>query len=176
MKKFLMIALMIAVGVSFAFASSLKVPWFVDSAAPASGNPPAAKVLGLVTLTSNSDEVVVAEINYFNAGGTNVGFVSRNPDNSSNTFTIAALSSVAFRPVQIDPGTEGGQEGPQGVLIADRNTSDGKFNGSCVIKWVGGSGLVQGQVVYVKTSGNTNGQQEVVSYAHLLPTGVSSGE
>ena len=124
----------------------------------------------------HSDEVVVAEINDFNAGGTNVGFVSRNPDNSSNTFTIAALSSVAFRPVQIDPGTEGGQEGPQGVLIPDRNTSDGKFNGSCVIKWVGGSGLVQGQVVYVKTSGNTNGQQEVVSYAHLLPTGVSSGE
>ena len=174
MKKFLMITLMIAVGVSFAFASSLKVPWFVDSALPATGNPPSAKVLGLITLTSNAEEVVVAEIKYYNAGGTEVGYDTSRSD--SNTFTIAALSSVAFRPVQIDPGTEGGQEGPQGVLIPDRNTSDGKFNGSCVIKWVGGSGLVQGQVVYVKTSGNTNGQQEVVSYAHLLPTGVSSGE
>ena len=172
MKKFLMIALVVAVGVSFAFASSLKVPWFVDNAGPATGDPPSKGQMGIVTLTSNSDDVVVCEIAYYNAGGTEVGYDTARSD--SNTFTIAPLSSLAFRPVQLDPGSEGGQEGPQGVLVPDRNTSDNKKNGSCVIRWVGSPGLVQGMVLTSKTNPNVNGLQGIVSYAHLLPAGVGS--
>ena len=172
MKKFLMITLMIAVGVSFAFASSIKVPWFVDSALPGTGNPPSSKVLGLVYLASNDEgpDPLVAEIKYFNAEGIEVGYDTGRFD--SNTFTIDPLATVAFRPVQYDVG---GQESEAGASIPDRNTADGSFNGSCVIRWVGGPGLIQGSVIYIKTK-PTNGEQTVVSYAHLLPAGVGTGE
>ena len=170
MKKLTIIAVVLAVGVSAGFASSLKVPWFVDTA-PAANRVPGIEdgVTGLITLASNRTDTLTCAITYFNAGGDNLGPVS--PD---NTFSIAALSSLAFRPVVYDPGNSvpdvgagGGQEGVQGYLVPDRPRDvDTKKNGSCVIEWVGEAQDVQGQVVYFQTSAT-----RTMSYAHLLPPG-----
>ena len=167
MKKYAVAVLILAVCAGFAFASSLKVPWYVDSALPESGNPPSAKVLGVVTLTSNADEEVMCKIYYYDSAGTEVGHDTAH--SADNTFMIAPLSSLAFRPVQDDPSAlvdpaASGQEGPQGVLVPNRNTSDGKMNGSIVVEWTGAVDLIQGMVMYVK------GGASVVSYAHLLPS------
>ena len=166
MKKYAVAVLILAVCAGFAFASSLKVPWYVDSALPESGNPPSAKVLGVVTLTSNSDETVLCKIYYYDSAGAELGHDTAH--SADNTFLIAPLSSLAFRPVQNDPSAlveegKSGQEGPQGVLVPNRNTSDGKMNGSIVVEWTGAVDLIQGMVMYVK------GGASVVSYAHLLP-------
>lgn len=172
MKKFLVIAVLIVAGVSFAFASSLKVPWYVDNAGAQANIPPAAGELSLVYLTSNATETVTCKIFYFNADGQEVG---TDPADGDNTFTIAPRSSLAFRPVATDPASApGGQEGGQGLAVPDRNTAgvDTKKNGSIVIEWVGDPNLIQGQVSQWKTQ--LVGQVLTVSsYAHLLPPGFS---
>ena len=166
MKKLTIIAVVIAVGVTGAFASSLKVPWFNDNAPAGNGVPGTENgVTGLVTLTSNSDIVEVCAITYYNAAGDDLG-----PAGPNNTFTIAPFSSLAFRPVADDPGTApGGQEGPQGVLVPNRPRVvgvDTKKNGGLKVEWVGGSSLIQGQIAYFQTKGTLT-----MSYAHLLPPG-----
>ena len=170
MKKLTIIAVVLAVGVSAGFASSLKVPWFVDNAPEGAGIPSSTpgKVTGLITLSSNRSDVLVCSITYYNSGGDNLG-----PAAPNNTFTIDPLSSLAFRPVKYDPdvptgGIPGGQEGAQAVLVPDRPRDvDTKKNGGCVIEWVGGPSDVQGQVAYFQTA--TGGL--TMSYAHLLPPG-----
>ena len=188
MKKLTIIAVVLAVGVTAGFASSLKVPWFVDTAPAANGVPGEAMgVTGLVTLTSNLDAPVTCAIAYYNAEGNLLG-----PFNPNNTFTIAPLSSLAFRPVADDPGTvAGGQEGAQGVLVPNRPRSpdtstaipgtggiiDKKKNGSLVVTWVtvDSSSDVQGQVAYFQTGQRFGGIDPAgvytMSYAHLLPPG-----
>ena len=170
MKKLTIIAVVLAMGVTVGFASSLKVPWFVDNAPEAAGIPSSTpdRVTGLITLSSNRTDVLVCSITYYNADGSNLG-----PAAPNNTFTIDPLSSLAFRPVQNDPdatagGIAGGQEGAQGVLVPDRPRDvDTKKNGSCVVEWVGDGTDVQGQVAYFQTaSGGLT-----MSYAHLLPPG-----
>ncbi len=172
MKKYAVAVLILAVCAGFAFASTVKVPWYVDSANPETGNPPSSKVLGMVTLTSNADETVTCKVYYYDAGGTDVGHdVTHHGTETAmdNTFLIAPRSSLAWRPVQYDPSAlvetgKTGQEGPQGVVVPDRNTSDGKKNGSIVVEWTGDVDLIQGMVVYIK------GGSSIVSYAHLLPS------
>ena len=170
MKKIAIFALVCAVGVSMAFASSIKVPWFVDNApAPTTGLPPSAGIATIVYLTSNSDSVVDCTIAYYTAAGV---FVGPADDGVSNTFSIAPRSSLAFRPVQSDSSANGGQENEaSGWLVPDRPLTgagnDGKKNGSCVIEWTGGSSLVQGQV--------TSWDSKQFGYAHLLPAGAGGG-
>ena len=160
MKKLAVIGLVLMIGVSMAFASSLKVPWFVDNAAADTTIPPASGGIGLVYLTSNDagPADLVCAISYYQANGLSIG-----PDAPNNTFPIAALSTLAFRPVA-DGGT---QEGAAGQAVPDRPAGDdGKKNGSLVIAWEGVPTLVQGQYTFV-----SNNAVGIVSTAHLLPPG-----
>ena len=166
MKKIAIFALVCAVGVSMAFASSIKVPWFVDNApAPAGGLPPSGGIATIVYLTSNSDTVVECTIAYYTADGT---FIGPADDGVSNTFSIAPRSSLAFRPVAADTSQENELAG---FLVPDRPITgpgnDGKKNGSLVVEWTGASDLIQGQVT------SWNSQQ--FGYAHLLPAGAGGG-
>ncbi len=184
MKKLATFACIMMMGAA-AFASSLGVPWFVDSATPGLGIPPVAReglvgaVLGVVYLHNNAAEETVCAISYFNANGDNIG--TRAGDGT--TFAIAANASVAFRPNAQDPSTTGladllaaggtapanilpngarGQEELAGYLIPNRNNVDGLWNGSCVIQWVGPSTLIQGAYMQF---------QPTTSVAYLLPPG-----
>ena len=166
MKKLTIIAVVLAMGVSVGFASSLKVPWFVDNA-PAGAFPSSVdnRSHGVITLSSNRSDLLVCSIRYYNAGGDDLG-----PEAPDNTFTIAPLSALAFRPVVDDPGSvTGGMEGAQGLLVPNRPRDvDTKKNGSCTIEWVGDISDVQGQVAYFnKVDANLT-----MSYAHLLPSGI----
>lgn len=163
MKKFMVVALLLAVGVSFAFASSTKVPWFVDAGAANGGNPPAnGTTLSLIYLTSNSDTDLTCSIKYYNAAGQEVatsaaaqylagpypnGYAGDAYASDANTFKIPALASIAFRPCADDDPTNstGLQEGGVGRLIPNRGTTlidgvtpDPKKNGSLVVSWVDG--------------------------------------
>ncbi len=176
MKKFGIVALVLMMGVGAAFASSISVPWFLDYAEEAAGFPPNAGITTLVYLKSTVDEQMELAIEYFNANGEALGANNPVPDLDVNTFYIAPRSSLAFRPVRIDPspaatdprsgdaGVAGGQEGGQGVLVPVRPaTGAGNlFNGSITISWVGGPNDIQGMVVFAG---------ETLSYAHLLPPG-----
>lgn len=208
MKKLSVFALMVICAASVAVAASMGVPWFVDNAPALSGIPQATKgVTGIVTLKSNRTDTVVCTIAYYSQEGYFLGPVT------DNTFSIAPLSSCAFRPVLDDPDTTvcgtapnyvacppdalnnanaGGQEGLQGVLVPNRPRSvddatpipgsdngsgeevvDTKKNGALTISWVGGERDVQGQVAYFQTSQLANGDKLTMSYAHLLPPGIS---
>lgn len=144
MRKFTVVAIALMVGVSLAYASSLGIPWFVDNAAPGSGIPGDSNgVTGIVTLKSNVPTEITCYITYYNQAGAELG-----PFPPNNSFTIDALSSLAFRPVVHDPGgvidlqflidngidTNGdgtindddlvsGQEGFQGLLVPNRPRS-----------------------------------------------------
>ena len=171
MKKFGVLAVMMAVGASAAFAGSLSIPWFVDNAPVANKVPGLlAGVTGIVTLKNNTPDTITLNIAYYNAGGTALGPLAPN-----NTFTIVGNSSAAFRPNKVDPGTTpGGQEGAQGVLIPDRPTTDGRGNGAAVVGWTGGPSDIQGMVTYFQTTIDPlRGDYNVISYAYLLPPGIS---
>lgn len=174
MKKLGFLAMMVALG-GVAFASSLAVPWFVDNAPAACNNPPnlPGGEMGIVTLKSNVDRVMTCAITYYNSAGERLG-----PDAPNNTFTIAPMSALAFRPVANDPGTAGGQEGAQGLLVPNRPmgvvtptypSGDNKKNGSITIMWDGDPTDIQGQYAYFNTS---TANQMNSSYGHLLPPGV----
>lgn len=201
MKKFIVVALLLALSVSFAFASSLKVPWFVDSGAANGGNPPVnGTTIALVYLTSNSSSDLVCSIQYYNAMGQELGRKAAAPHAAAgsyagdlytpnaNTFKIPALASIAFRPVADDDPTNatGLQEGGVGRLVPNRGTTlidgvtpDTKTNGSLVVSWVDGD--VTGpaasapdkavQGAYQYVKSNT-GDGRVVGYGHLLPPGI----
>mgnify|MGYP003572901609 CR=1 len=163
MKKFLVVAVVLAVGVSFAFASSLKVPWFVDNAPEDTTNPPASGlVIGNVFLTNNLATDVECAITYFDKTGADIGFKPATGGGATNTFVIPAGASWAFRPV----ADGGSQEGGAGAVIPNR--PDGGKNGSIRIEYVGANGAIGGYYAYTKTSSTG----AVVSYAHLLPAGV----
>ena len=197
MKKLLVVALIVAVGVSAGYASSMKVPWWVDVGGPAIGFPPSDNTLmGLVYLTSNVDSDLVCSITYYNETGEEL---VRDPAvDGGNTFVIPARSTVAFRPSTNDPNQEviaacdptnadydaefaarytppagltgdNAQESKAGVVIPDQPAAAAalKRNGSLVVEWVGGSGDLQGQYTQVGQLGG-----KLLSYAHLLPPGV----
>ncbi len=197
MKKLLVVALIVAIGVSAGYASSMKVPWFVDLAPAGAGYPPSQSdlaYLGLVYLTSNADSDLVCSITYYNESGEEL---PRLDGDGGNTFVIPARSTVAFRPATEDPNPQAiadpsytphssipadnnGQESVVGVKIPDlpgiheENATNPdlpwgrhKPNGSLVVEWVGGPGDLQGQYTQV-----ANLPQGMLSYAHLLPAGV----
>lgn len=150
MKKFALIALVLTVGVTCAFAASLKVPWFVDNAPPAAGIPPTSGTTTLVYLSNNTNSQVVCSIRYFSAGGADLG------PNTNNTFSIDPNATVAFRPVANDPSTaNGGQENPaSGNLVPDRPRDvDTAKNGSLVVTFPGVNGTLGGQVTAYSSLG-----------------------
>ena len=166
MKKLTIIAVVLAMGVSVGFASSLKVPWFVDNAAPASfPSVQAGRAHGVITLASNRTDAVTCAITYYSAEGAELG-----PYSPVNTFEIDPLSALAFRPVADDPGSvPGGMESEKALLVPNRPRDvDTKKNGSCTVEWVGDPTDIQGQVSYMWANGTT---LQTMSYAHLLPPG-----
>jgi hypothetical protein len=143
MKKTCVVLIML-VG-SIAFASSLSIPWYVDSIITNIGLPPSTDGnLALLYLKSTVDHPLTCTIAYYNADG---AYLGPNPDFTDvttgkpyvNTFAIAAKAAVGFRPVADDPisgltspwgpngvgavGTLGGQESAAGVKIPNRPRS-----------------------------------------------------
>ncbi len=200
MKKFMVVALLLAVGVSFAFASSIKVPWFVDSAPQNGGNPPASGALGVVYLTSNcgpinnnavaSETGLVCAIKYYNANGelmtnrTATAHASDPRDPQNDTFVIPSNASIAFRPFADDtPGATGTMEATAGHLVPNRGTNkvsdnavDAAQNGSLVISWVDAQAdgkadkAVQGAYSFFRNASDGTGR--MICYGHLLPSGL----
>ena len=179
MKKVYMLGMMVVLAACFAYAASLSVPWFVDSAGTPGKVPLVTTgVLGLVYLHNNLNEVVLCEIKYYSSIGHFMGPVG--PDR--NTFEIPALSTVAFRPCKDDPATSlGGQESPIAVLVPNRPTvapggevweKDAVPNGAIVISWTtGGASDVQGIVLQCQNAdGGNNGR--LTQWGTLLPPGV----
>ena len=185
MKKVLVVSVLVLVGASLAFASSMSVPFFADYAAVDGGSPPPAGQVALIYLKSNVPDVVTCEIIYYNSAGEELGPFA--PDNS---FTIQPFSGLAFRPVMMDPDGQttydpgtgvvgpypGGFEGSQGVAVPDRPRSvdavtpipgttiiDQKKNGACTISWVGGPSDVQGYAATINAGG--------YAFGYLLPPG-----
>jgi hypothetical protein len=177
MKKLAIFACMMMLGTAV-FASSLGVPWFVDGGLTGQGVPPTAGLTGLIYLHNNNSDTITCAISYFDANGNNIGTKA----GDGTTFAISANASIAFRPNTKDPSvaavadltaaglpipagvTTGakGQEEFAGYLVPDRNTADGRTNGSCVIQWVGPATTVQGAYMQF---------QPTTSVAYLLPPG-----
>ena len=172
MKKLLVVMVAVAVGASFAFASTLSVPWFVDTGPAANKLPPVTKgVTGLIYLHNNKASTITCSIAYFTQTGVGIG-----PAAPNNTFTISANASVAFRPGVDDPDTVGGgQESAVALAIPNRpggteGGNDGKKNGSCVVTWLGVGTDVQGVYLQEQLPG-TAASTNWVAYGHLLPPG-----
>ena len=174
MKKALVVMVALTVG-GLAFASSLSVPWFVDTGPAANKFPPITDgVTGIVYLHNNKTSVITCSIRYFTAAGVDIG-----PEAPDNTFVVGPQASIAFRPVASDPSTvPGGQENTaSGWLVPDRpmgtaGGNDNKKNGSLAVTWLGEGTDVQGIYVmnqYVKQP--DSGIGKLVSYAFLLPPG-----
>ncbi len=191
MKKTSMVLIML-VG-SIAFASSLSIPWYVDTAPVGTNLPPEESGgLALIYLKSTVDRVLTCEIAYYNSAGQKVGPFAP----AVNTFTIQPMSALGFRPVADDPaagltspwghtGTNKGQEGIQAMKVPNRPFSpdtstaipnsggiiDVRKNGSITISWTGPEAAptdIQGSMMswnYNKATG------VLVSFSHLLPPG-----
>jgi hypothetical protein len=196
MKKLSIIAITLMIGTSVVFASTIAVPWFVDNGPTASGSPAATDgTMTLITLKNTMGTTAECTITYYNAGGDELGPAALD---GANTFSIAPLSSLAFRPVKFDPGNSvpvvgvpGGQEGTQGRLVPDRPMDyvleeavegeggsdvviDTKKNGSATIYWDGPASQVQGQVAFqqIGTPSGGTGARVMQAWGHLLPAGV----
>lgn len=177
MKKVYTIGMVLMMAATFAYAASLAVPWFVDnSGVPGKLPPVTTGILSLIYLHNNLEDDVVCEIAYYSATGHFMGPVAPDP----TTFTIPALSTVAFRPCKDDPSSAGGQEAAVAQLIPNRptvapdayQTGDEKPNGAIVIRWTtGGANDVQGIVLSTQNAdGGAAGR--LMQWGTLLPPGV----
>ena len=190
MKSLGLLALAILGGTTFAVASSLGVPWFVDGAPSANFIPGVTKgVTGIVYLKSNVAYPLTCAIEYFSQSGVPLGPASNaSLADQNNSFVIPPFASVAFRPVATDPdSTPGGQESTLAVLVPNRprvgvnsvlatvgQVNDGKDNGSITISWTGDPTDVQGTFVYYQTFIPGSGDARFptsITYGHLLPPG-----
>ena len=172
MKKLGILVAAFALSVSV-YASSLAIPWFVDTAPAANGVPgKAAGVTGIIVLKSNRTDTITASIDYFASDGTEMG-----PFGAAATFQISPLSSVSFRPVADDPSSvAGGQESPAGQAVPNRplgaSGPAAKKNGSATVSWNGGNADIQGLVTYFQTASDpSTGATVTFSYGSLLPPG-----
>ena len=188
MKKLMFAMALVLIG-GAAFAASVAIPWFADDISTGVGYPVNKNTyVGLVYLKSNADVPLVCSISYYNGNGDLLG-----PFFPKNTFSIAPMSALAFRPTSTDPtplfgGIPGGQEAGQGLAVPNRPRSvdtltpvegttviDRGFNGSISISWEipagydaeKGSKLIQGAVV-----GQARADAAIVSYGYLLPPGL----
>lgn len=173
MKKVYMLGMVLVTAACFAYAASMSVPWFVDNAAPGTGLPPTVGNVSLIYLHNNLESDVTCEIAYYDQDGNFLG-----PEAPlQTTFSIPALATIAFRPVQDDPESDGGQESEAAAAVPNRPTANPntgftstKTNGSCVIRWTtGGANDVQGLLVKTQHHGSSGAYLE---YGTLLPPGV----
>jgi hypothetical protein len=157
MKKYAFLGLVLAVGVSMAFASSISVPWFSDNA-PNDGNPLnlGGGTLTLVYLINTTPVDLTCAIEYFSQTGEALG-----PNSPDNTFNLSPNASVAFRPVAVnDQATEAGA----GADVPDRPRDvDTKKNGSLKVSYVGAKGDVQGKAkTYAGSSASTMASEHLL--------------
>jgi len=175
MKKIGLIALALTVGVSCAYAASIKVPWFIDNAPANSGLPPASGgsdgfpvTTTLISLSNTTATVLECSIAYYDPNG---NFLGPDQNGSDNTFVIQPNATVQFRPVADDLNTVAtpqGQEGPAGNIIPDRprEVNTGK-NGSITITYQGEAKDMGGMVWYF-TQGSTRATAISSAYS-LIP-------
>jgi hypothetical protein len=176
MKKLAIVAVAMTLITGMGFASSIAIPWFVDFAPhePGTGLPPASGVASVVFLKNNTGEAITARIEYFTATGNAIGPNSHEAGGPGNSFSIAALASVAARLGGTDTTSEAS---PGGADIPNRplgtgGGNDGKKNGSARITWIGDAGDIQGAIQAWDASGRSSaGVAAVFGYAHLLPAG-----
>ena len=153
-------------------ANALNMPWYVDTAGAAQRIPPRDNgSTSIVFLHNNRAQDVSCAVEYYTQDGVFVG-----PAPGSNSFTVPANASIAFRPVADDPATVvGGQEATAGQAVPNRplgtdNGNDNKKNGSLVVRWNGTAGDIQGMAAsYLNTPDlgpSTNG--------FLLPRGFNT--
>lgn len=168
MKKLGFVAVMLMVGASVAFASSISVPWYIDNAGINNGlTPPAGLTQTLIYLKNNASTVTVVQISYNADDGTALG-----PPVGSDTFEILPNATILFRPVADDTNlATGGQEDPgTGGLVPNRPRGvNTKKNGSITLRFEGGPSLVQGEVTAFFTP-DADGAQ-TVTYSYLIPSG-----
>ena len=172
MKKLGFFAVMLMVGASVAFASSISVPWYIDNAANGTAmDPDPGKTASLIYLKNNASEATTCWISYNSQDGTWLG-----PDPNAGdvtTFVIAPNATMLFRPVAVNDSdfANGGQEGATtGALVPDRpRTVDTKFNGSITIRFMGGATAVQGELTANFKPSSAGAQ--LTTYAYLLPPG-----
>jgi hypothetical protein len=180
MKKMTFVAALIMLGAGVAFASSLSVPWFVDTTNVNTKLPPVIKsVTALIYLHNNKDTDLTCTIKYYTQNGAYIG-----PAAPNNTFVIPLLSTIAFRPCADDPdgsipgGYGSGQEGAAGRLVPNRPynsipPNDGKNNGSCLIIWSGGQGDCQGMLTQAQGIVQPDSPiVKVINWGTTLPPGV----
>jgi hypothetical protein len=152
MKKVVMVAAAVLVGV--AFAGSLNVPFFLDNGG--GGLPPATGTAGFIGVHNNTGADILANVQYISSTGVALPTVS-----GSNTFLIPANGSVSWRPVADDSTTEG----PQGAAVPNMDPGALPKAGSAVISWPNpGAQDVQGRYVEFTSTGSSN--------AYLLPPGL----
>ena len=176
MKKFAVVALVMAVGVSIAFGATLKVPWFVDNAINNPGNPPPEdSTVGVVFLSNNTDDDIDATIRYFNLNGQEL----RTREWPNNTFVIPARASLAFRPygddddadpLHMEEGAGKAVPNRSQTLLSGAAESPAKKNGSILINLTDPSvpaSAVTGAYTYITRASAANGGS-VYSYGHLI--------
>ena len=145
MKKFVVVAAILAVGAGVAFASSLNVPWFLDrDTSTGLGN--LTKEKTYVGIHNNLSETMTCSIKYYGRDG--------NLLQDWNTFNIAANATVSFRPHILDPSTE-----PAPAQLVPKCPDP---FGSAVIAWQGAPTDVQGRLLEISAA---------KCYAYLLPPG-----
>lgn len=152
MKKFAIAAVVLAMAVSGAYAVSLSVPFFVDSAGNFQGGgipagPGTAAYIGIKNTTANP---LTISVRYFAADGSEV-----TPAN--NTFELQAEQGVQWRPAQTDSVGEAASTDVNGFDLSAMNrlgvTATSGTNGSATITWSSGiAGDVVGRELEV-TSG-----------------------
>jgi hypothetical protein len=192
MKKLVVLTVMVLAGV--AFASSLNVPWFIDTWGTnvgtghanyqSLGYPPMSTpatglaIMGLVYLHNNKSEPVTCAIEYYTRDGEKLEI------EGNNTFSIAANATIAFRPSAVNdtwsPSTPGGQEAETGAAVPDRPKqalSEDPMsnmwlncNGAIVVRWVGVPTDVQGNYREL-TCVDGGGTSRLLAFATLLPAG-----
>ena len=176
MKKLGFVAVMLMVGVTVAFASSVSVPWFIDTTPPQTAmNPDNNQWSGFVYLKNNSSEDTLCWISYNQQDGRFIGpYIEKG---EQTTFVIPANSTMLFRPGVSDPIDQlRGQEGlDTGMLVPNRPRdtvadplNDGKGNGSLTIRFEGGPTTVQGELHQIF---KPNGAAQLVMSQYLLPPG-----
>lgn len=166
MKKLALATLVLAVAGTGAFAASLHVPFFVDSAGlydattgrPLTAPPPSpagSGEAGFIGLKNTTNATIVLTFRYFQTDGT-----EHTP--AVNTFALTAQRGVGFRPTVNDAIGEGpvGQAVPPGTAGLPFNV------GSLTVEWPGsGTGDVVGRYYGQNVLGN--------STSYLLPPGTN---
>ncbi len=149
MKKIAILSAVMLVGTGIAFASSLTVPFFLDSGVAVSGSlTPSSGSSTFIALKNNTEGEIEVFVTYTRNDGSDV-----TPD--ANSFTLLANQTLGFRPFVDDTGAEG-----PGAVVPNA-----EFNrGSAKFEWVGGEPTdIQGRLAEYQTNG---------SFSYLLPPGI----